>query len=112
MTINVTHQGIELTTAINAYIQEKMEGLSKYFDGIRHIDVVVGKTNRFEFFCHANVQTNSEVVRVERSEDDLYKAIDKVRDHLRVELSDLKKRLQDHHVDEMIEEASETESEA
>jgi ribosome-associated translation inhibitor RaiA len=34
-------------------------------------------------------------MKIERDADDLYKAIDKVRDHLRVELSDWKKRMEE-----------------
>lgn len=98
MTINTTYHGIESTPAITAYVQEKFEGLNKYFDGVQHIDVEVGMSTHHHqkgevFFCKAVVQTLKDVLRVEKEESDLYKAIDKVKDHLRSELAELKQRI-------------------
>lgn len=97
MTINIRAHDMELTPAIKQYTEEKMSSLEKYLDSIRHMDVEVGraaghhhKGNVFE--CKAVVQIGGEVMRVEKDAEDLYKAIDKVKDHLRVELSDWKKR--------------------
>ncbi|MDO8618189.1 MAG: ribosome-associated translation inhibitor RaiA [Candidatus Uhrbacteria bacterium] len=100
MTLNISHHGIELTPAIKQYVEEKMESLKKYFDSIRHIDVEVGISNHHHrkgniFECKTVVQVGGEVIRMEKEADDLYKAIDKVRDHLRAELSDWKKRLEE-----------------
>ncbi len=100
MTTTITAKQIELTPAIRQYAEEKMGTLLKYLDSIRHIDVELGRdTNRHQkgdvYVCKANVQIGSKVMQVEREEDDLYKAIDKVRDHLRVELADWKKLMED-----------------
>ena len=102
MTINITYHGIDSTPAIAQYVEEKMQGLDKYFDGIKHIDVEVAMTTHHHqkgdiFACKTAVDTLKEVIRVEKEADDLYKAIDKVRDHLRAELSSLKERIQDRH---------------
>lgn len=100
MTINIIHQGIELTPAIHQYTEEKMRSLLKYLDTITHIDVEVGipnnnlqKTKMYE--CKAIVQVGGEVIKMEKEAEDLYKAIDKVKDHLRVELTKIKGKLQD-----------------
>ena len=100
MTINVTHRGVDLTPAIRQYAEEKMESLQKYFDSIRHIDVEVGVANHHHrkgkiFECKATVQIGGDTMQFEREAEDLYKAIDKVKDHLRVELTEWKKRLQE-----------------
>ena len=100
MTINITHRGAELTPAVKQYVEEKMESLQKYFDSIRHMDVEVGIINHHHqkgniFECKAVVQVGGDVIRVEKDAEDLYKAIDKVKDHLRVELTDWKRRLED-----------------
>lgn len=100
MTLNITYTGIDSTPAIAAYIEEKMEGLTKYFDGIKHMDVEVGRSTHHHqkgdvFMCKVAVETLKEVIRMEKEEDELYKAIDKVRDHLRMELASLKERIQD-----------------
>ena len=100
MTINITHHGIELTPALKQYVEEKMESLLKYFDSIRHMDVEVGLANHHHqkgkiFECKVVVQIGGEVIKLEKEAEDQYKAIDKVKDHLRVELSDWKKRLEE-----------------
>lgn len=98
MTINIHARGIELTPAIKQYTEEKMSSLEKYLDSIRHMDVEVGRAAGHSqkgdvFECKAVVQIGGEVMKIERDAEDLYKAIDKVKDHLRVELSDWKKKM-------------------
>lgn len=102
MTINITYHGIDSTPAIAAYVEEKMQGLTKYFDGIKHMDIEVGMSTRHHqkgdiFVCKAVVETLKEVIRIEKEEEELYKAIDTVKDHLRMELASLKDRIQDQH---------------
>lgn len=100
MTINITHRGVELTPAISEYVEEKMSSLSKYEDHLEKIDVEVGVTTHHHqkgdiFFCKVAASVHGDIVRIEREEADLYKAIDKVRDHLRVELSERKEKIRD-----------------
>lgn len=100
MTINIRHKDIEFTPTIKSYVEEKMNALEKYFDSIRHMDVEVGLANHHHqkgniFECKAVVQIGGDVIKVEKEAEDLYKAIDKVKDHLRVVLIDYKEKLQD-----------------
>jgi len=74
-----------------------METLNKFMEGIEQMDVEVGMSTHHHhkgnvFLCRVNVVVGGEVIRVEREEVDLYKAIDKVRDHLRETLAQAKKR--------------------
>jgi putative sigma-54 modulation protein len=98
MTINILHHGFELTPAIRDYVEEKMLGLEK-FHAITHVDVEVGtEAGKFggdTLFCKAVVQVPGTVIKVEREAEDLYKAIDKVRDHLRMELTQRKEKEQE-----------------
>jgi putative sigma-54 modulation protein len=100
MTINIIHHNIELTPASKEYTEEKMRSVLKYFDSITHMDVEVGIKNLHQqkgkiYECKAIVQIGGEVLKMEKEADDLYKAIDKVKDHLRVELTKYKGKLQD-----------------
>lgn len=97
MTINVKAKGIEMTPSIHEFSEEKAQSLDKYADNINHVDVEVGKQSAHHhsgdvFFCKMIVDINGHVIVVERESDDLYKAIDKVRDHLRVEITDWKEK--------------------
>jgi ribosomal subunit interface protein len=93
MTLNIKHRQVELTEAITSYVHEKMQILTKSANAIQHMDVEVGKTtahhkNGNVFMCKAVFTLlDGEVVRVDREASDLYKAIDKVRDHMRYMLS-------------------------
>ncbi len=101
MTINLVHKGIEVTPAIKAYVEEKMQSIEKFMGGADFMDVEVGMSTHHHhkgevFLCKVNVTVNGGLVHIEREEEDLYKAIDKVRDHLREALSQAKKRQEDH----------------
>ncbi len=100
MTINITHRGIELTPAITAYIEEKMTLLARYEERLEHLDVEVGMTSNHHqkgdiFFCKVVAAVQGDVLRLEKEEEDLYKAIDKVKDHLRLELAERKDRIRE-----------------
>ncbi len=100
MTINISHRGIELTPAITAHVQEKMTSLQKYEEHIQHLDAEVGMTTHHHqkgeiFFCKVVIELAGDVIKIEKQEEDLYKAIDKVRDHLRTQLADRKERLRE-----------------
>lgn len=100
MLITIKHKGMELTPAIRQYVEEKMQSLEKYFNGVWQIDVEVGYANHHHqkgniYECKAVIQVAGEVMRIEKDAEDLYKAIDKVRDHLRVDLTKWKEKLQD-----------------
>ena len=98
MTINFRAHDMELTPAIRDYAEEKMQSLEKVLESIRHIDIEVGRANGHHhkgdvYECKVNVQIGGEVMQVEREAEDLYKAIDKVRDHLRMELTEWKRKM-------------------
>ena len=89
MQINIKATKIELNDAIKSYVQEKMDMLEKYLGAVAVINCDVeiamdvnsqqkGKIFRVE----VNLNIPSELIRVEKTEKELYKAIDKVKDHL------------------------------
>jgi putative sigma-54 modulation protein len=102
MTLNISHRGLEMTPAIHDYVEEKMLSLEKYFDNIRHMDVEVGLTTHHHqkgdiFFCKVVMQIDGDVERIEKETDDLYKAVDEVKDALRIQLTELKRKLEDRN---------------
>lgn len=98
MIINIQGTGIDLTEAIKNYAQEKISGLEKFFDNIRQADIDVGLTNNHHqkgkiYFAEVNLHVPGQIVRVTRECEDLYKAIDKVKDHLKQELQKMKEKM-------------------
>ncbi len=89
MKINIKSTNLSLTPAIRSYLEEKMATVEKYLGNldIINFDVEVELTSKHHnkgdiFRAEANVQVAKDLLRVEKTEPDLYKAIDKVRDHL------------------------------
>ena len=100
MTINIRATHIELTDAIRDYAEEKMNSIQKYFDNIQHIDIDVGKRSEHHhkgvvYYAEVNVAVPKTMIRVVKESEDLYKAIDKVRDHLKVECDKRKGKMRD-----------------
>lgn len=89
MQIKIKATQIELTDSIKDYTQEKMDMLDKYLGSIQAIncDVEVAKEsnhhNKGEVFrAEINLQLPGELLRVEKTAEDLYKAIEKVKEHM------------------------------
>jgi putative sigma-54 modulation protein len=97
MVINIRAVGMELTPAIRQYVEEKYTSLGKFASDIMQIDVDLGRSTNHHnkgkiMNCAAVLQLKGDVIKVERSAEDLYKAIDKVKDHLRETLAQKKER--------------------
>jgi ribosomal subunit interface protein len=89
MNVQIQATKIELTEAIKGYVQEKMDMLEKYLGDVQvlncdaEIGVSVGGQHHGDiFFCEINLNVPHSLIRVRKEENDLYKAIDKVKDHL------------------------------
>ncbi len=89
MKINLKTSKIELTEAISKYTQQKLDALDKYLGNTKVINCdvelerIIGSQNKGDVFrVEINLEVPHELLRVEKTENDLYKAIDKVRDHL------------------------------
>lgn len=101
-TIKATN--VELTPAIREYVEEKLAYLDQLLPDESSImaDVEVGKTTHHHqkgdvMRCEVNLQVPGELLRVEKTEKDLYKAIDKVKDHLARQIKEWRDRQIDKH---------------
>jgi ribosomal subunit interface protein len=100
MNTNIQVTGIDSTDAIRAYAQEKIEDLTKYFENIQKADIDVGMRSQHHqkgkvFYAEVNLHVPGTMLRVVKDAEDLYKAIDKVRDHLKVELEKIKGKMRE-----------------
>lgn len=106
MTINIQAMGINMTDAIKQYVEEKVNDLNKYFDNIIRVDVVVGVQSNHHnkgkiYFSEFNVHVPGKNMNMKKEAEDLYKSIDKVRDHLKVEFEKMKGRMRDKNKEEL-----------
>lgn len=98
MQINIKGTGMELTAAIKQYAEEKIRGLEKFFDRIQNADIDVWLLSHHHhsgkiYYAEVNLNVPGQLLRVSRECEDLYKAIDKVRDHLKMELEKMKEKM-------------------
>ena len=99
MIITMHGTGMELTDALKEYVEKKISALEKFMDTVTKVEVDVGmRTHHHQkgkiFYAEVNMHHPGGLLRVEKDAVDLYKAIDKVKDHLKVELESLKEKRQ------------------
>ena len=99
MKIKTTATNMEMTSAIESYIDEKLASIEKF--AIPHVDeelsveIEVGKTTNHHnsgdvFRAEANVRVRGKHFRATSEKSDLYAAIDEVRNELVRELNSYK----------------------
>ena len=99
MNININFTGMESTEAIKEYVTEKVESLTTFFEGIESADIDVGMKSHHHLkgnvhYAEFKLQIPGRPsLYVVKESDDLYKAIDKVRDHMKVELEKVKGKM-------------------
>ena len=103
MEVKIKATRLELTDAIREYIETKMAMVEKYL-GTKvkvlnwdfEIEKAVGGQNKGEIFrAEVNLEVPGEMLRIEKTESNLYKAIDKVKDHLELAVKKYKEKLID-----------------
>jgi len=89
MQIRIKATKIKLTPQIKDYVQEKMDMLEKYLGNVKvkncdvEIGTTVGNQNSGAIYrTEVNLEVPGELLRVEKTEEDIFKAIDKVKSHL------------------------------
>ena len=96
MQINISSKHIELTPAIEEFINTKAEKLTRFFDRIEQIEVKIEKTTHgFTSEIISDIE-HHELVVSHNEDPDLYASIDGSIDKSVRQLTDLKKRLRDH----------------
>ena len=98
MRIQIMGKNIELSEAIKDYVNKKMTALNKFYnDRIIRADVVVGVSSDHhikgkKFFAECKLDVPGKNLFASKQEDTLYKAIDKIRDYLELELNKYKSK--------------------
>jgi putative sigma-54 modulation protein len=100
--ISFLSSNMELTSAIRSYAEEKAEVFEKMTEDWQpaELRIEVGKTTNHHakgpyFKAEMQLSIPGEVLRATEEAEDLYEAIDKVRDNLRRQLKEYKERKQD-----------------
>lgn len=106
MNISIKLTNIEMTDAINDYVNSKLGSIEKYMDDhhkeVSMIQVEIGRPSEHHhsgdvFYAEGTLSFDSTVLRAEVQKDDLYAAIDVLKDKLAEQFREYKDRLVSSH---------------
>ncbi|MBU0647155.1 ribosome-associated translation inhibitor RaiA [Patescibacteria group bacterium] len=89
MQLNIKATNIELTSEIKDYVQKKVDMLDKFLGKIQtlnasfEVELITNHHLKGEIYrAEMNLEILGELLRVEKTEKDLFKAIEKVKEHM------------------------------
>ena len=98
MQITISGRHLPITDPIEQYAKEKAVKLSRYYDRLAKLEIVVEKCDdqrhyEVEFIAHIDGQDH---LIAHAQEEDLYKSIDQAVQKMERQLTDLKEKLRNH----------------
>ena len=103
MKIDIKGINLELTEAIKDYVNEKIGGLEKFYDKILVARVDVGLTTKHHqkgniFRAEVNLEVpQKHNLRAEAEREDLYMAINEVKDELQRQIKKFKDKMRNNY---------------
>lgn len=98
MQLTITGHHVEVTPALRAYVTEKMQRLSRHFDRVISVDVILN-VEKHDQLAEATVNAGGRTLFANDKADDMYAAIDGLADKIDRQVRRLKDKLRDHHHD-------------
>ena len=103
MNLTISGHHLEVTPALRGYVTTKLERISRHFDQVVDIKVLLTVDNLKEKALRQKAECNIHVkgkdLFAESAHEDLYAAVDELVDKLDRQVGKHKARLQDHHHD-------------
>ena len=100
MNLTISGHHVEVTPAIRAYVETKLERVKRHFDQVIDIAVILAVDNLTEKDKHQRAEINllmsGKKVFVECTSQDMYAAIDCIMDKLDRQVMRYKSKVQDH----------------
>jgi putative sigma-54 modulation protein len=96
MNLQISGHHLEVTPAIHAYVTEKLERVTRHFDNVIDVNVILS-VDKLKQKAEVTVHLSGKDVYVEAIEEDLYAAIDSLADKLDRQIQKHKQKVQDHH---------------
>jgi ribosome hibernation promoting factor len=98
MNLTLTGHHLEITPAIRAYVIAKLERVTRHFDHVIDVTVVLG-VDKLQRIVEANVHVRGKEIHAESVDGDMYAAIDALADKLDRQVVKYKEKLTDHRAD-------------
>jgi len=98
MNLNLTGHHLEITPAIRAYVVNKLDRVTRHFDHVIDVNVVLS-VDKLRQIVECNVHVRGKEIHAESVEPDMYAAIDALADKLDRQVVKHKEKLTDHRGD-------------
>ncbi|MFH1668207.1 MAG: ribosome-associated translation inhibitor RaiA [Candidatus Komeilibacteria bacterium] len=96
MNVIIKASNIDLTSGMRKFIEEKIQTIDKFYPNIMEVRVEIEHDAHHQkgnvYRCEANVNIPGKILRVEKSTTDFKKAVNKVKDHLKIVLTKEKEK--------------------
>ncbi|WP_301101605.1 ribosome-associated translation inhibitor RaiA [Propionivibrio sp.] len=96
MNLQISGHHLEITPAIHAYVTGKLERVTRHFDNVIDVNVILSVDKLIQK-AEATVHLSGKGVFVEALDEDLYAAVDSLADKLDRQIQKHKQKVQDHH---------------
>ena len=101
MNLTISGHHLEVTPALREYVMTKLERVTRHFDQVVDVNVILSVEKQKEKERRQKAEVNLHVkgkdIFVENAHEDLYAAIDQLMDKLDRQVCRHKERTQDHH---------------
>ncbi len=96
MQINITGHHVEVSPALRAYVTEKMQKLTRHFDQVKSINVILN-VEKLQQQAEATVYAGGRTIFATDTATDMYASIDGLIDKLDRQVRRHKDRITKHH---------------
>ncbi len=96
MQMTITGHHVEVTPALRAYATEKLQRLSRHFDQVVSVDVILN-VEKLDQIAEATVNAGGRKLFATETSEDMYAAIDGLSDKMDRQVRRLKDKLRNHH---------------
>ena len=96
MNLQISGHHLEITPAIHAYVTGKLERVTRHFDNVIDVNVILS-VEKLKQKAEVTVHLSGKDVYVEAIEDDLYAAIDSLSDKLDRQVQKYKQKQSEHN---------------
>lgn len=97
MQINITGHHIEVTPPLRAYVTEKLQRISRHFDHVISVNVILKVEKPLQQQAEATVNAAGKSLFAQDTDADMYAAIDGLADKLDKQVRRHKDRIRGHH---------------
>jgi len=96
MQLNLTGHHVEITDALNDYVNSKLERLERHFDHVTNVHVILSVEKQRQK-AEATINMKGNNIYADCEDENMYAAIDALADKLDSQIRKHKEKLTDHH---------------